>query len=347
MLILQQEKNMIFVTGGTGFLGAHLLLELCERGENVRALKRPSSDVDFTKVVFSFYGKGDLFQRIEWVDGDICDIHSLIAVMRDVDLVYHCAATVSFAKKDSEKLLENNVFGTSNIVDAAIETGIRKLCHVSSIAVLGKAEVISDDTLWDAREKHSKYAESKYKAELEIYRGVAEGLDAVIVRPSVILGPWKQNSGTGVLFREIENGLNYYTPGITGYVDVRDVANAMIGLMERSVKNDCFIVSSENLSYQRLFTMIAETLNKPAPGRCAGRFITGLAWRFFTLKDFFTGKDSSINKTTAAISRTNSKYSNKKLTETLSFSYIPINETLSNSYRFNQFLSDKNHEKIS
>jgi len=347
MLILQQEKIMIFVTGGTGFLGAHLLLKLCERGENVRALKRPSSDADFARMVFSFYGKGDLFQRIEWVEGDICDIYSLIAAMQDVDLVYHCAATVSFSGINSGKLLENNVQGTSNIVDAALESGIRKLCHVSSIAVLGKAEIINDDTLWDAREKHSKYAESKYKAELEIWRGVAEGLDAVIVRPSVILGPWKQTSGIGRLFREIENGLNYYTPGITGYVDVRDVANAMIGLMERSVINDCFIVSSENLSYQRLFTMIAETLNKPAPGRCAGRFKTGLAWRFFTLKDFFSGKESGLNKTTAAISRSVSAYSNKKLSETLSFSYIPIIETLSNIYRFNQFLSDKNHEKIS
>jgi dihydroflavonol-4-reductase len=338
---------MILVTGGTGFLGAHLLMELCEMGENVRALKRPSSDVDFTRIVFSFYGKGDLFQHIEWVDGDIRDIHSLIAAMQDADFVYHCATTVSFTKKDSEKLLENNVFGTSNIVDAALETGIRKLCHVSSIAVLGKAEIISDDTLWDAREKHSKYAESKYKAELEIYRGVAEGLDAVIVRPSVILGPWKQTSGIGVLFREIENGLNYYTPGITGYVDVRDVANAMIGLMESSMKNDGFIASSENLSYQRLFTMIAETLKKPAPARCANRLMTGLAWRFFTLKDFFTGKESGLNKTTAMISRSVSTYSNKKLSETLSFSYIPINETLSNIYRFNQFLSNKNYEKIS
>ncbi|HNW69096.1 MAG TPA: NAD-dependent epimerase/dehydratase family protein [Bacteroidales bacterium] len=336
---------MILVTGGTGFLGAHLLLELCEQVKKVRALKRPSSDVDFIRIVFTFYGKGALYERIEWVDGDICDIHSLITAMQDVDLVYHCAATVTFSDKDSKKLMKNNVQGTANIVDAALESGVRKLCHVSSIAVLGKAEVMSDDTLWDAREKHSKYAESKYQAELEVWRGVAEGLDAFVIRPSVILGPWKQTNGISVLFRKIENGLPYYAPGATAYVDVRDVARAMTGLMESHVKNDGFIASAENLSYQQFFNMVAETLGKPAPGRCAGRFMTGMAWRFFAIKDFFTGKDSGFNKTTAAISRSISKYSNNKLTETLSFSYIPIKESLFNIYRFNQFLSDKNHEK--
>lgn len=336
---------MILVTGGTGFLGAHLLLKLCEDGKKVRALKRPSSDMDFTRIVFAFYGKENSFDCIEWVDGDICEIHSLLTAMQDVDLVYHCAATVSFSDKNSKKLMENNVYGTANIVDAALESGIRKLCHVSSIAVLGKSDIISDDILWDAREKHSKYAESKYKAELEIWRGVAEGLDAVIIRPSVILGPWKPTSGIALLFREIENGLKYYAPGATAYIDVRDVANAMTGLMESPVKNDGFIASAENLSYQQFFAMVAETLHRPAPERCAGRFVTGIAWRFFAIKDFFTGKDSGFNKTSAAISRSISTYSNKKLTETLSFSYIPIRESLINIYKFNQFLSNKNHEK--
>jgi len=336
---------MILVTGGTGFLGAHLLLKLCEHGKKVRALKRPSSDLDFTRIVFAFYGMEDSFDCIEWADGDICDIHSLLTAMHDVDLVYHCAATVSFSDKNSKKLMENNVQGTSNIVDAALESGIRKLCHVSSIAVLGKADIISDDILWDAREKHSKYAESKYKAELEIWRGVAEGLDAVIIRPSVILGPWKQTSGIAVLFREIENGLNYYAPGTTAYIDVRDVADAMTGLMDNPAKNDAFIASAESLSYQQLFAMVAETLHKPAPELCASRFMTGVAWRLFAIKDFLTRKDSGFNRTSAAISRSISTYSNKKLTETLSFSYIPIRESLINSYRFNQFLSNKNHEK--
>ena len=336
---------MVLVTGGTGFLGAHLLMEICTQGEKLRALKRLSSDLDFVKFIFSYYNKSNLFENIEWVDGDILDIHSLLPAMQGVEHVYHCAATVSFSGKKSKKLLENNISGTSNIVDAALEAGVKKLCYVSSIAVLGKDEIISDEILWDTNEKHSAYADSKYKAEQEIGRGMAEGLDAIIVRPSVIIGPWKPNNGMGVLFSKIENGLKYYTSGSSAYIDVRDVASAMTKLMDSSEKNDSYIISSENLSYRELFTMIAKNLNKPAPQHCASRFMTGLAWRCYAVKDFLTGKDSGFNKIIAEISQSNSKYSNKKLLETLSFSYIPIKESLSNISKFNQFLSDENYEK--
>lgn len=332
---------MIFVTGGTGFLGAHLLMELCAQGKKVRAFKRPSSDIEFVHKLFSFYHKENLFEKIEWEDGDILDIHSLISAMQGVEQVYHGAASVGFSNKDAKKLIENNVRGTANIVNAAIENGIKKLCHVSSIAVLGKDELITDNTLWDSKDKHSAYADSKYQAEQEIFRGMAEGLDAFIVRPSVIIGPWHQKGGIGVVFREIEKGLKFYTPGTTAYVDVRDVVSAMIKLMDSPVKNDCFIVSSENLNYREFLTMIAKVLSKPAPKYCAGRFLTGLAWRALAIKDFITRNDSGFNDITAQISQTTSVYSNKKLLETLSFSYIPVNESLINVYKFNQFLSEK------
>lgn len=336
---------MILVTGGTGFLGSHLLMQLCEQGKKVGALKRPASDTAFVRQLFSFYHKEHLFDSIEWVEGDILDIHSLLPAMKDCEQLYHCAASVGFSNKDTATLTKNNILGTQNVVNAALETGIKKMCHVSSIAVLGKETLITDDTFWDAGERHSAYAESKYKAEQEVWRGVAEGLDIVVVRPSVIIGPWKQQGGIGVLFREIEKGLRFYTPGSTAYVDVNDVARAMITLTDSMVKNDSFIVSAENLTYRELIGMIANIAGKPAPRWCAGRFLSGLAWRLFVLKDYFTRSDSGFNEITAEISQTTSLYSNKKLTDTIGLTFSPIRESLINVSKFNQFLSDKRHEK--
>jgi len=332
---------MIFVTGGTGFLGSHLLMQLCEQGKKVRALKRRASDLAFVSRLFSFYHKDSLLNRIEWVEGNILDFYSLIPAMKDCEQVYHCAASVGFSNKDTGALTKNNIQGTQNVVNAALETGIKKMCHVSSIAVLGKEALITDDTFWDAGEKHSAYAESKYKAEQEVWRGVAEGLDVVVVRPSVIIGPWKQQGGIGVLFREIESGLKFYTPGSTAYVDVNDVARAMIALTESPAKNDSFIVSAENMTYLEIISTIAQIIGKPAPRWCAGRFLSGLAWRLFVLKDFVTRGDSGFNEITAEISQTTSLYSNKKLRDTINFTYSPIRESLINVYKFNSFLSEK------
>ena len=330
---------MIFVTGGNGFLGSHLLIELCKMGKEVRALKRNSSDIDFVRRLFSFYNKESLFDGIEWVDGDILDFSSLRDAMQTADQVYHCAAIVSFSGKYSKRMLHTNVHGTENVVNAAIETGVKKIIHVSSIAALGNNEMISEETKWDRKENHSFYAKSKYLSELELYRGIAEGLEALIVRPSVIIGPWKPTSGIGKMFGQVEKGLTYYTKGGSGFVDVRDVANTMILLMESSVKNDNFILSSENLGYRELLAMIAGILQKPVPSKCANTFQLEMAWRLFALNDFITNKDSGFNKSTAAISQSVSKYSNKKLLDTLSFQYFSIKESLANCNKFYQYLS--------
>ncbi|HOY32327.1 MAG TPA: NAD-dependent epimerase/dehydratase family protein [Bacteroidales bacterium] len=337
---------MILVTGGTGFLGAHLLTELCTSKDlNIRALKRSSADQAYTRTVFSFYHKDHLFDRIDWVEGDILDIHCLSKAMQGVEQVYHCAATVSFSHKNSKTLTVNNVKGTANVVNTAIDAGVKKLCHVSSIAIAEDEELLGDTIVWDRQEKHSAYATSKYKAELEIWRGAAEGLDTVIVRPSVITGPSKPDSGLGVLFNKIRKGFKYYPAGSSAYVDVRDVARAMISLMDSDIKNETYVVSAENLTYREFFALIAETVGKPAPGRRAGSFLTGLAWRCTAVNDFITGKDSDFNKTIAEISQKTSVYSNKKLTEALSFSYIQIKKSLSDTYNFFKFLSGENHER--
>ena len=330
---------MILVSGATGFLGTHLLIELCGRGEHIRAIKRATSDMAFVQRVFEFYGKALEFQQIEWVLADVMDIDSLMSVMEGVDGVYHCAAKVSFSEQDKKEMQQANIRGTANIVDVALECGIRKICHVSSIAVLGKAELITDETVWDENAQHSDYARSKYNAELEIWRGCAEGMDAVVVRPSVIVGPWKPQSGIGGLFQQIGGGLKYYTGGANSFVDVRDVARAMVLLMQSDIKNDGYLLTSQNLPYKEITTMIAEIIGKPAPHKFASRSTTEMAWRLNALKGFFTGKKSSFTKDTARISQNTSAYSNKKLKDQIPFEYRTVRKSLEDCHRFYMFLS--------
>ena len=187
---------MIVVTGGTGLVGAHLLYDLCKKHEHVRALKRQNSDLKQVKKTFFYYSHDaeNLFQKIEWVNADVTDYFSLEDAFKDAKQVYHVAAMVSFHEKDNRKMMEINVKGTANVVNAALHHKIEKLCYVSSIAALGRPdanELATEETPWKDSDKSTAYSISKYKAELEVWRGIEEGLNAVIVNPSVILGPAK------------------------------------------------------------------------------------------------------------------------------------------------------------
>ncbi|MEI6123005.1 MAG: NAD-dependent epimerase/dehydratase family protein [Bacteroidota bacterium] len=331
---------MILVTGGTGFLGAHLLIELCSLKYNIRALKRPTSDLDFVRKLFDFYNKSIFFNTIEWVDCDILDVTAVKQSFVSIDIVYHCAAKVSFSEKDKTELFRTNIEGTSNLMNTALVNGVKKMCYVSSIAVLGKSEIITEKSLWDENEKHSKYARSKYCAELEVWRIAAEGLNSVIVCPSVIIGPWKWDSGIGSLFKQIGNGLNYYTGGSNSFVDVRDVVKSMIMLTESNIVNDNFIITSENLSYKEIVYLIAETIGKKSPKRYASLFITEIAWRLNSIIYFLLKNKSSFTKDTARISQNRSSYSNKKVSTALPISYIRIKQSLENCQNFYTYLSN-------
>ncbi|MCU0370166.1 MAG: NAD-dependent epimerase/dehydratase family protein, partial [Bacteroidales bacterium] len=235
---------MIFITGATGLVGSHLTFELVRSGQPVRALKRPSSDMGMLEKVFRLYSDNpeNLLSTIEWVEGDILDIFSLEEAMEGADTAYHCAALVSFLPKDRKKLIKINTEGTANVVNAALEKKLRKLCHVSSIAALGRPEnltdVIDEDLVWKTSRNNSVYAVSKYGAEREVWRGTAEGLDAVIVNPSIILGVAGNSQGSSRLFNTVWQGLKVYPPGKNGFVDVRDVARAMILLMNGDFRNE-------------------------------------------------------------------------------------------------------------
>ncbi len=328
---------MIFVTGGTGLVGAHLLFELTASGKKVKALKRATSNVQPVLETFSYYSHEpeQLFSKIEWVDGDILDYFFLEDILKGVSEIYHCAAIVSFQKNEREKMIRNNVDGTANLVNAAIENGIKKICHVSSIAALGREEngaPITEETNWVPSKKVSGYSESKFFSEAEIWRGVEEGLDAVIVNPSIILGPGKRNSGSAKLFKTVANGLKFYTKGVTGFVDVNDVIRAMVLLMNDSnfekYKNQRFILNAENLSYQTVFNKIAIEMDKPKPTIFAGDFLLAVAWRLAAAASLITRKQPAITRDTVANSNQINNFDGGKIMQALDFVYLPIPESI-------------------
>lgn len=258
---------MILVTGGTGLLGSHLLFELTSNGEKVRALKRVSSNTEIVKKVFGYYtdDPDHALSGIDWINGDITDPVEVSEALKGIKKVYHTAGFVSFDPADKEDILKINVNGTENIVNACLERGIEKLCFVSSTAAIGIAdngELLNEELYWTSKGKDSIYSISKYQAEMEVWRGINEGLNAVIVNPSVIIGPGEWRRSSARLFHEVYKGIRFYTQGITGYVDVRDVVKATILLMNGEFSGERYIISAGNYSYKEILSMIADSLGK-------------------------------------------------------------------------------------
>lgn len=334
---------MIFVTGGTGLVGTHLLFELTSAGKKVKALKRKTSNLQQVLKTFSYYSENaqNLFNQIEWVDGDILEYFSLEKLLKGVTEIYHCAAIISFQTKERSKMISNNVDGTANLVNAAIENGVSKICHVSSIAALGRlenGEPVTEDTNWIPVKKISGYSESKFFSEAEIWRGIEEGVDAVIVNPSIILGPANWKNGSAKMFKTIWDGMKFYTKGITGFVDVKDVTRAMIQLMDKSIFETCksqrFVLNSENLSYKNVFTQIANELDKPKPTIFASNFLLSIVWRIAIFASRLTGKSSMITRETVANSNEINNFDGSKITRTIDFKYLPISESIKQTAAF-------------
>lgn len=325
---------MILVTGGTGLLGSHLLLNLVKRGETVRAIYRTQKKRDSVVDIFKYHETDPvkLWERIEWVKGDVLDVPSLEDAFENVSKVYHCAAAVTFLPKDRPYMNAVNVDGTANVVNLCLEKEGVRLCHVSSVAAIGRdgsEEMISERNEWKDTSHNAAYAISKHFAELEVWRGVVEGLDAFMVNPSLIVGPGDWNASTGAMFRRTWNGLPFYTRGGNCFVDVRDVAEAMVQLMETDVRDERFIVGAENRKFKEVFERIAERMGKRSPRFEATPFLTGLTWRFESAVSAVTGKKPFITKEVAHHALQLNRYDNSKLLEALpNFRYRDFNETI-------------------
>ena len=331
---------MIFVTGATGMLGSYLLYDLLNQGKSVLASKRSESSVSTTKYIFeSLSEKGsDLFSRIKWVDLDLFSQIDIEEQLDGISEIYHCAAYISSSYKDKSFLVENNKAITENMVNAAINKNISKFCHVSSIAALGNSkngELISEKTLWKVQKNNSQYSTSKYYSEMEVWRGIAEGLNAVIVNPAVILGVGDWNKGSANLFKKLADGLKYYTLGSSGFVDAKDVSQIMIQLMncEQSFNNN-YIVSAENLDFKTLFDKIANSLDVKAPRIYATAFLTQVAWRVEWIKSMLIGKEPLITKESARTAHKKLSYNNTKLLNAIEFEYLPLNESINSIAKY-------------
>ena len=331
---------MIFITGATGLLGSHILVELLKRGKKVRALKRQNSDLTSVKAVFSHYFKDNAneeFNKVEWVEGDILDICSLEDGMEGCTIVYHCAALVSFKKRDFKKLLKINKEGTANVVNVSLHHQIKQFCHVSSTAAIGKSnkKAINDETnKWVTSRDNSNYAISKYSAENEVWRGKEEGLDVVIINPSVIVGIGDLNKSSLSLFKVVKKGLKFYTPGANAFVDARDVAYVFCELSERNIVNERFLVIGENMAFKTLFEKIASEFGVKPPTIKVKKWMAGVAWRIEGVLAFLFGKNQTITKETAQSSMTVTKFSNQKIKTVLDFEFIPINKAVADAVVF-------------
>ena len=275
---------MILVTGGTGLLGSHLLAKLVREHKEVVALKRPSSDLTEVRRVFGYYaaqednpsiggasdgageGAGDadeLFCRVRWVDADLLNPVDMEEALRGVEQVYHCAGMVSFQPRDRRKMIRFNTDSTACMVNACLSTGVQKLVHVSSTSAVGRStdrSPANESLIWSYGKTNTGYSESKFRSEMEVWRGMEEGLNAVIVNPSIILGAGFWERGSSSMFSRVAGGLRHATPGITGYVGVQDVVSAMISLMDSDISGERYIISEGNYSYKQVFEMIGAAL---------------------------------------------------------------------------------------
>ena len=323
---------MILVTGGTGLVGSHLLYQICQSETKVRAIKRAHSKTNFVRQVFSYYTeKADLlFKKIEWINADILNIPELDLAFQGITKVYHCAAWISFNPKHKSKMMQTNIEGTTNIINLCLAHRIDKLCHVSSVASLGRPRdcASSDEkTPWVNSPENSYYALSKYHSEMEVWRGIEEGLNAVIVCPAIILGPGKWEKGSSMLFKQVWKGLSFYTSGTNGFVDVRDVVNVMIQLMKGKIKSERFILCSESISFKKTFDYIAEALGKKKPKIKIGNFLSAFGWRLAKIISIITGKTPLITKETVMAGNSKSIYENKKIKNTLNYKFKSVEQS--------------------
>ena len=311
---------MILVTGATGLLGTELIKQLSVKGEAVKALYRNSSPTFLHPV-------------IEWVKGDILDMVFLEELLASrIETVYHCAGLVSFSPKQRDLLYKINCEGTATVVNAFLDNNIRKLVHVSSIAAIGRSlnnAVIDESTIWNSGDNNSEYAKSKRQGEMEVWRGIAEGLKAVIVNPSIILGAGNWDTGSTKLFKTVYEEFEWYSTGVNGFVDVYDVAKIMILLMESSITEQRFVVSSDNIDYRTIFTTIATIFNKRLPYKEVTPLLGSIIWRLVKLRTMFSNNIPMITKETVTTALSKYYYNNQKLLKALpEFQYQPTEDSL-------------------
>ena len=312
------------VTGASGLVGIHLIRALLKEGDEVVALYRSAIPAEFTAAEI---------QQVQWVQGDILDVVFLAELMSGCARVYHCAGLVSFNPSKANALMKINVEGTANVVNAALASGVQKLVHVSSVAALGRKRnntTVTENVKWDDNANPSVYGLSKYLGELEVWRAISEGLNAVIVNPVIILGLAQWGTGSSAMFRNAFNEFPWYTEGVSGFVDAADVATAMVLLMKSEIAAERFILSAENKSYRSIFTEMAIAFGKKPPTRKVNPTLAAIVWRIEGIKSWITGKEALLTKETAETAQQKVNFDNSKILNALpGFEFKPVSQTIS------------------
>jgi dihydroflavonol-4-reductase len=325
---------MILVTGATGLVGSHLLINLLLENKEVKALYRNKLNIEKVKNVFKYKNRLELFDNIIWIEGDITDIPSLNIAFENITHVYHCAALISFDPKDEEILRKTNIEGTANIVNCCIDFKVKKLCHVSSTAALGDTKenesIITEETEWNPEKFHGDYAISKYGAEMEVWRGFQEGLEVVIVNPGIIFGFGFPNQGSSILINKVKNGLLFYTKGKTGIVAIEDVVNCMTQLMKSSINGKQFCLVAENMHIHEILFTIANGLKVKKPRFYASKTLTSIAWRLDWLFSKITFKERNLTRATAKSSHSEDIYDNTNVKIALRYAFLEMETYLLN-----------------
>jgi len=316
-------KGIVLVTGGTGFLGAYIISQLMENGYAVRAIHRNGP--------MPFFLPDAIREKVEWVRCDIRDPLGLEDAMAGVDAVIHAAAKVSFLKKERREMYSVNIDGTAHVVNAALTRQVPRFVHVSSVAALGRTNggEVSEEKSWEDSKYNTNYAISKFYGEMEVWRGIGEGLRGVIVNPSTILGYGDWNHSSCALFRNAFREFPWYTEGINGFVDVTDTAKAIVRLLATDISGQRFILNGDNWSFRQLFTTIAREFGKKPPSREATPFLAGIAWRVEKIKSFLNGKPSLLTRESARVATSSTFFDNSKILRQLpDFRFTPLEETI-------------------
>ena len=323
---------MVLVTGGTGLVGSHLLLHLMQKQVPTRALYRSRDTLAKVRQVFGYYtgNASALFEKIEWIQGDILDIPSLEEAFYGISKVYHCAAYISFDPSEFNTLEKINKEGTANVVNLCIDRKVKKLCHVSTIGAIGKnvnQNTVDEESAWSFQNTNP-YAITKYLAEMEVWRGAQEGLSMVIVNPGVILGPGFWDTGSGTFFKTAAKEYNYYPPGGSGFIGVTDVVSIMVQLMESDIEGERFITVAENLSYKEALQTLAIAMDKKPPQKML-KIWQLQVFRFFDwLKNILMGGGRTVTKNTIYGLKNPVQFSTDKLKKALGFKFEPLQKTI-------------------
>ncbi|GAB3715359.1 SDR family oxidoreductase [Spirosoma flavus] len=320
-------RNTVFITGATGFIGSHVARRYLADGYNVAALYRSERG----------YGMlADVAGQIRWHEGDVLDIASLESVVEKGMDVIHAAAIVSFVPKDRDLMERINVEGTANVVNVCLKAGVRKLGYVSSVAALGRPAAktegnpisIDESQKWEDSPNNSVYAKTKYRAELEVWRGVAEGLDAVMVNPSIVLGAGDWQRSSLQLIKYVYDERPFYPAGLINYVDVLDVTDALVELMQSDVANRRFILNGGTIPYRTLLEQVAAALGKRPPTIRIPPALTKLLWPLEAVRAWILGKSPLITRETARSASALYQYDGRQIGQVLDFQYRPLSETI-------------------